>query len=33
MGVLADVDNDGDLDAFFFVYVHQSYTLTPAGTT
>ncbi|MFN7966267.1 MAG: VCBS repeat-containing protein [Acidobacteriota bacterium] len=25
--VLADVDNDGDLDAFFFVYVHQSYTL------
>jgi hypothetical protein len=25
--VLADVDNDGDLDAFFFVYVHQTYTL------
>jgi len=26
--VLADVDNDGDLDAFFFVYVHQNWTLT-----
>ena len=26
--VLADVDNDGDLDAFFFVYVHQTYTLS-----
>jgi len=25
--VFADVDNDGDLDAFFFVYVHQTYTL------
>ncbi len=25
--VLADVDNDGDLDAFFFVYVHQNWTL------
>jgi hypothetical protein len=26
--VLADVDNDGDLDAFFFTYVHQTWTLT-----
>jgi hypothetical protein len=25
--VLADVDDDGDLDAFFFVYVHDNFTL------